>query len=289
MAGFWRPSASLTFSAEHGRSEGAPSLSDLNRPTYTDSPFVCDTRAEPCSNQQVERVRGGNPGLEPSGSSRFRIGAEWRAGPHGFGIDWFRSESTGLPAQVSPQHLVNLDAAGERLPPGGAVIRDGTGRIDRILSPLLNSGESEGRGVALRAGTAWETGWADMKLDAHVLRQTSSVSRVAGSVQPGDFPRHRAHASLKATRNGVTARLDTRFVSGFRNAAGTGHYGSWIGHDLTLHWQDAFGSDGLAIAGGVLNVGDNGPALNPASPDSPSITADSLRGRTFFLRVSMAF
>lgn len=101
-------------------------------------------------------------------------------------------------------------------------------------------------------------------------------------LQPGDFPRYRAHATLKASRNAVTASRNTHFVSGFRNAAGTGH-------DLALHWQDAFDVDGLAVAGGILNAANNGPALNPDSPDSPSITADSLRGRTFFLRTGMSF
>ena len=78
-------------------------------------------------------------------------------------------------------------------------------------------------------------------------------------------------------------------MSGFWNATRTGRYSSWTGHDLALHWQEAFNVDGLAIAGGILNVANTGPALNPATPDSPSITADSLRGRTFFLRSRMSF
>ena len=289
VAARYRLFGALTLRAQRGWYESAPGLVDLNRPTFIDAPFICDTSVDPCSVQQVERERGGNPELEPSETEYLRAGAEWRVGRHSIGIDWFGFESTGLPRQVSPQYLVNQDVAGLDLPPGAEVIRDGTDRIDRIVSPLLNSGESESRGIAVQAGTSWDTRWAKMELDARMRRQSRSVSRVAGATQPGDFPRYRAHATLKASRNGVTASWNTHFVSGFRNAAGTGRWSSWVGHDLALHWQDAFDVDGFAVAGGILNVADNGPALNPASPDSPSITADSLRGRTFFLRTGMSF
>ncbi len=289
VAGHYSSFEPVILRVQRGWYESAPGLGDLNRPTFIDFPYICDTSLDECSNQQVERVRGGNPELEPSETEYFRLGMEWRSGRHRFGIDWFRSESTGLPSQVSPQYLVNLNAAGGDLPPGAAVIRDGTNRIDRIVSPLLNSGESKSRGIALMAGTAWETEWAKMELDARVRRQTRSIFKVAGARQPGDFPRYRAHATLKASRNDVTASWNTYFVSGFWNATRTGRYSSWTGHDLALHWKDAFDVDGLAIAGGILNVANNGPALNPATPDSPSITGDSLRGRSFFLRTSVSF
>ncbi len=214
-----------------------------------------------------------------------------RAGRHSFGIQMYESESTGLPSNVSrqPQYLVVLDVSGSALPPGAAVIWDGTGRIERIVSPLVNSGELDSQGVVVRAGTSWKTKLADMELDARIHRQNKFEFRVAGAIQPGDFPPNRAHATLKASRRDLTASWNAYHVSGFWNAARTGRYGSWTGHDQALHWQDVFDVDGLAFAGGILNVGNSGPALNPASPNNPYITTDSLRGRTFFLRAGMSF
>ena len=52
---------------------------------------------------------------------------------------------------------------------------------------------------------------------------------------------------------------------------------------------NAFGVGGLAVAGGILNVGNRKPALNPASPDSPALTNRSLMGRTLFLSASMSW
>ena len=289
VAGRFRPNAVLTLRAHWRFAQGAPSWSDLNAPKLTDFPYVCDTRATPCSVQQVLRETGGNPDLEPSESDQVGLGVGLRAGAFTFAADWYRNETDGAPARVSPQRLVDLDTAGQALPRGAAVIRDDTGRIERIVSPTLNSGEGESQGVALRAGAAWETDWAALDMDIHVLRELSGEYRVEGLKQPGDSPRHRAHAALRASRGDVTASWNAYVVSSYWNAARTGRWNRWTGHDLALHWRNAFGVGGLAVAGGILNVGNRKPALNPANPDSPALTDRSLMGRTLFLSASMSW
>lgn len=289
IAGRFRPNDALALRAFWRSWEAAPSWNDLNAPRVTDLTSVCDTRATPCSSQQVPRETGGNPNLEPGESTHVGMGVTLRAGGFTLGADWYRSENGGVPERVSPQRLVDLDASGRSLPPGAAVIRDGSGRIERIVSPTLNSGEGEVERVALRAGAEWDTDWAALDMDVHVLREVSREYRVAGVKQPGDSPRHRAHAVLEASRGDVTASWNAYMVSGYWNADRTGRWGRWTGHDLAVHWRDAFGLDGFAVAAGVLNVGNRGPALNPASPDEPAITSRSLAGRTFFLRATRSW
>ncbi len=285
----YRPNGFLTLRARRSEWQGVPGWSDLYGPKVTSFPYVCDTSSQPCSQQQVETETGGNPSLEPSESNSSGIGATFSIDGLSIAADWYRSETDGSPARVSVQRLVDLEAAGRSLPAGAAVNRDAASNIQSIENPVLNSGESESQNAAVSVGAAVETGWAALDLNLHVLRRVSRESRVAGLVQPGDSPRHRAHASLKATRGDVTASWNGYMRSGYWNATRTGRWSRWTGHDIALRWRDAFGVDGLAIAGGVLNIENSGPAFNPASPDTPSYTHDSRRGRTFFLRASMSW
>ncbi len=111
---------------------------------------------------------------------------------------------------------------------------------------------------------------------------------MAGEEQPGDYPRDRVHASLHASRGGVTASWTLHAVSGHWNAAGTGRWEGWQGHDLALLWRGAFGIERLNLAGGVLNVGDRGPPTNPASPNDPLLRLDSVMGRTLFVNATLS-
>ncbi len=289
VGGRFRPNEALALRAFRGSWDIAPSMNDLNAPRVIDYSDVCDTRAPPCTSQRISRETGGNPDLEPGEATDVGMGVTLRAGGLTLGADWYRVEVSGVPARISPQRLVDLDASGQSLPAGAAIIRDSEGRIERIVSPTLNSGEGEFERVALRAGAEWDTDWAALDMDIHVLREVSGESRVAGVKQPGDFPRHRAHAVLKASHGDVTASWNAYMVSGYWNAARTGRWGRWTGHDLAVHWRDASGLDGFAIAAGILNVGNRGPGLNPASPDEPAITSRSRAGRTFFLRATMSW
>ena len=115
VASRYRPNDALTLRTHWTYSEGAPGLSDLNKPKSINAPYICDTRAQPCSVQQVDRESGGNRNLKPSESNNANIGATLRFGELTIAADWYRSESDGTPAQVSPQHLVNLDVAGKSL------------------------------------------------------------------------------------------------------------------------------------------------------------------------------
>ena len=181
VAGGFRPNDVPALRAFLGYREGAPNWSDLNAPRQTDFPYVCDTRATPCSNQQVARETGGNPNLEPSERRHVGLRATLRAGAYTLGADWNRIRTKGLPAQFDPQRLVDLDAAGQSLPPGAAVIRDGSGQIARIVSPTLNIGETEAeRGQELCRPEERQHG-AELLPALAYLPRTSSLQRFAQS------------------------------------------------------------------------------------------------------------
>ena len=89
----------------------------------------------------------------------------------------------------------------------------------------------------------------------------------------------------------MTASWNVTFVSGFWNQQETYRYNSWIGHDVTLRWKNAFGKENVYLTTGILNVGDRGPATDSTIPGAAGAitTLDSLRGRTFFLTTKMSF
>ena len=282
----------LTLRGSWDRGSKAPGLRALHLRGSIDYPYVCDTRTltvtgEECDETQVERVSGGNPNLEPDKAESVSFGAVTSLGPLSLSADWFRIGLSDVPAQLSAQSIIDLDAEG-RLPPGAAVIREGD-LITRIESPLVNSGETDVSGIDLRARAGWKADWADLVLDARWSRVTGYERKVAGEVQPGDYPRDRVHASLRASRNGVTASWNVHAVSGYWNESRTGRYEGWTGHDVTVRWNDAFGLGGLDLAGGVLNVSDRGPSIDPTNPDQPDVTLDSARGRTIFLTATMSW
>ena len=258
---------------------------------YLDDPQACVDRA-PVLQVKTEDV--GNPNLVPAKASSVGIGATLRFASMFLTADWYRQKVWNQASRPSPQFLVNLENRGQALPEGAQVSRVGgseTGTIEKIVRPLMNDRDNDSRteGLALRAGAAWETAWALLDLDINYLRTIDSQSRVQGVKQPGDYPRHRAHAVLRASRGDLTASWNVHTVSSYYNSTGTGRWDSWTGHDLALQWQGAYGLQGLRLSAGALNVGDRKPALNPANPDNPALSYDSVRGRTYFLNASLGW
>ena len=279
VANRYRLNDALALRASWSGGGSPPGLGDLHALETLDHPRICDTSQPDCTRRQVTRAGVGNPDLKPDQAQSVGVGATMRLGAFSFGADWFKIEISDHPAQLSPQSIVDLDVAGN-LPPGARVVRDG-GHITRIVSPLYNSGETEVAGIELRVGTVWETDLAELSLDIRGLRTTGYEVRVAGQEQPSDYPRDRVHASLRASRGGVTASWS------FHNEERSGRYGTWTGHDVALLWRGAFGIDRLDLAGGVLNVGDRGPST--AGPDDSLLRLDSVMGRTLFLNATLSF
>ena len=276
------------------KGSGPPSLSSMHLAEAVGFPRVCDTKLRtdtsmPCDRPQRRQVSGGNLELKPYKAKALSAGAQANLGFLTMSADWFRIELSETEARMSAQKIVDLEASGQ-LPAGAQVIRlGGDGAIDRIVNPIVNTGESTVAGVDMQAGARWDAGWADFAADLNWLYVTEAESRVGGEVQPGDYARHRIHSSLRASRGGITANWSVHAVSGFNNALETGRYDTWVGHDITLLWRDPLGIEGMTVAGGVFNVADREPSVDSSDPTEADIRLDSARGRTFFLRGRMAW
>ena len=287
----YRLNENLALRASWSRAARPPSLTELHSPEALGFPRVCDPvnkdpNGRPICTQQ-EMLTGGNPDLEPDSAERLSVGATAGFGAYSFAADWFTVEVSDIPDSVSAQTVVDRAAAGNPVP-GTNVERDGQ-RIDKIRNLTAQEGESETEGFALHAGAAWETDRADLALDVRAVRTTHFEYRVLGVEQPGDFPRDRAHAVLRASRGDLTVSWNAHLVSGYSNTSEAGRYKGWHGHDVALQLRDALGLDGLDLTGGVLNVADRGPSIDSSGEDGPALTLDSVRGRTFFVNATMSW
>ena len=291
VASSYRVNDALTLRGAWDKASRPPRLRDLHF-SSNDFPWVCDKTAysgplDDCPLRQEERVSSGDPNLESDEAESVSVGASMDLEPLFLSADWFRITLADVPTELSAQLIMDLEVEGA-LPPGVAVMREGD-TITLIESPVVNSGESDVSGVDVRARLGWETGWADMVLDTRWLHVSKHEARAAGRRLPGDHPRDRVHGSLRANRGNVTALWDVHAVSGFLNERGTGRFKGLVTHDIAVRWSDPLGLGGMDLTGGILNVADRGPSIDPTAPDAAFGTQDTVRGRTFFLNATMAW
>ena len=292
VASRFRVNDALSLRGAWDKGSRAPSLYDLHF-SRNDFPWLCDrvTHTDPqvrCPIEQKERISRGNPDLEPDKAESFSLGAAAELGSLSLSADWFRIALSDVPGELSAQSIIDLEVR-NALPPGVKVVRDSGGEIDRIESPVVNSGEFDMSGVDVRARIGWDADWADLVLDARWLHESRRETRVLGELQPGDNPRNRVHGSLRASMGNVTANWSVRSVSGFWNVRRTGRFDTWVGHDVSVRVVDAFGLGGMDLTGGILNLADRNPSIDPTDPDAAYRPADSVRGRTVFLSTTMSW
>ena len=269
-----------------------PGLNQQHSQAALDFPYICDIKTHTgdladCRTISVERISSGNSDLELDETESFSFGAATSFGPFSLQADWFYIEVSDIPARLSTQSIVELEAAGQ-LPAGVEVIRDGD-VISQIRSPWVNSGEIDLEGVNLQVRADWETSWADMAFTTRWLHVSRYSSRVNNELQPGDRPHNRVHASLRANRGRISANWNLHAISGYSNVRETAKYDDWMGHDLVVRWHDAFGLSALEVHGGILNISNHGPSRDSTSPgvSGSDITLYASLGRTLYLNAKL--
>ena len=275
----------LTFRASGSRGELPPAIIVMNAEDFSSDAYV---RLPGRPGQILRYTVGGNPKLQPFDIKSFSFGFESELGPVELNVDRFRVDWSNRPELLSfgtvlRRHLLGLD-----LPAGVEV------DLDRglISGPWANVGNATKSGIDMRLHTAWRSGRVDYSFDTRWLHVSDSRSGTFGILRDDDeIPRNRLHATIRATRGDVTAGWSVNSISSF-NSSETfidERYPSWIGHDLSLSWRNAFGVDNLVLTGGILNVTDEGPPTIPSRPDYYSLSYDTRQGRTLFLATSMTW
>lgn len=285
IATLYRLIPGLAFRSSWSGGARPPSLSELLGKQSISHPYICDaeTVTPDCSRDQVEYVTGGNPNLQPDDAENLAAGVLTELGPFSASADFFRLRVSEIPNKLSPQVIIDLEKSGGLAEYPDVKVTRLDGRLERIESPLSNSGEIDMDGFTVQVEGAWEISWVDIMLNANWLKITNYETRIAGDEQVGGVPDDRLHVLLRTDYNDITAQWNMHVVSGYSSSDGITEYGSWIGHDLALNWGRSLGFGKLQLTGGILNIGDK----SQPSTESSGLYLDSILGRTFFLTAKL--
>lgn len=276
----------LTLRGSWSKTARPPGIGGLHTARVVTRPRVSDPMTG--LRYEIVAINSGNPELDEDRADSLAFGIVSDMGPLTLSADWYRMGLSRLLTIYSAQGLLRLEAQGA-LPEGVVIHRDPqTHLVTSIVKPVTGDGKIDVSGIHLRAQTGWETRWADFELDVWWAHLTKYHERASGLEGAYTVPRNRAHVVLRATRGDVMVQWSAYGLSDRPNYWGSSYPG-WVGHDLSVRWEDAFGIAGTEITGGIVNVADREPPEDPDDPGYPDETFDSIRGRTLFVGVEKSW
>ena len=291
----YRPTGIIALRGSWSTGEGAPSMADLYSTEDQDHPYIlCDPgtgdppRACDAPNRrQVTREASGNPRLDPSEVERLAIGAEARRGPFFLAAEWYRLSVSGQPAlNTATWAMLNLP-----LCTSGMTMDciDRTGGDITIHQSYDNILDSEISGINTRFGGGMRTSWGIVGMRGAWRHVLDAERRFAGRKERFVIARNAVRVGVLARRGNLSAVWTANYRSGFRNQDGSGEFGSWTGHDLSVDWADPLGLDGARVSAGVFNFTDTKLSTDTSDPSSTDGPVAAGWGRTFFLTLNMRF
>ncbi|MXW92972.1 MAG: TonB-dependent receptor [Rhodospirillaceae bacterium] len=291
----YRPIENLTLRSSWSVGQRPPSMSSLHSTADQDHPYIsCDpgTGDPPrsCTSpnpRQVGRETAGNPKLDPSDTKRFAIGVEARKRPYFLGVEWYRLSRTDLAGRNSADWAVrNLE---ECEPGNRSNCIDRTGGAITIYDSYANIVDVELTGVTVRFGGGFRTSWGIVGARGAWRHVTGAKRRVAGRTEGYAVPKNMVRAGFLARRGNLSLVWTSNYRSGFENAAGTGKFDAWFGHDAVLDWKAPMGLNGARLTAGVFNLTDAPLSVNTANPGSVDGPTEAGWGRTFFVTLNARF
>ena len=105
------------------------------------------------------------------------------------------------------------------------------------------------------------------------------------------FPEDKITTSVRYNRENLTFSLNSSYISSFENVSETGRYPSYLKHDFTVNYVDAFGVSGLDLTGGFLNLTEEEPSLDPVDGYNDSVVLQlyPVSGRVGFINFKYSF
>lgn len=298
----FQPMDNLTLRASYGEGFRAPSLDILTQKTSFSASTISDEQTCVALGQpadcsvQVDSFSIANPGLESESSSQYSLGVayepfDWM----NLTLDYYNIEIDNRIRQFSPTYLLQLEAAGDPMPPGLSVERNVTsGRITEIIYGFGNQGVVENSGMDVNMRLTYDMFGGNMSTNlqwSHMLDY--SVDGGRDTVKDPGTPADRIVVSnlysygdwsFAYNLNLIGEQFDDFDDDGKR----IGHVPTWITHDVQLNYHAPWNGK---FTLGARNVGDKMPPVglgSVGSRDYDFFLYDGF-GRTTYFRYTQTF
>jgi iron complex outermembrane receptor protein len=290
--GFKAPNLTALNSA---RSESFNNVNDI---TQCQAQGISD---DDCPTFQVRNFSGGNPDLESESSEGFDIGVVWEPIDNlTIGVDYFETDISDAIQQIGIQTLVNLEAAGQPLPSGTAIIRGADigpgipGRISQIETGFANVSEFNVTGVDVKVSYSYNTD--TMGTFSTNLQYSKLFDYLFTSLPGADAteqlnllfaPDDRATFAANWNYGDHTVALQTYWIDG-TGPEGPTRVASFVNHNLTYIYRASWDAD---ISVGVRNLADRDPSFSSTWGRTSTNEADlyDVYGRTPFITYKQRF
>ncbi|NVK75780.1 MAG: TonB-dependent receptor [Oceanospirillaceae bacterium] len=278
----YEPSDGLVLRGSYGLGFRAPTLNDLYGAETESAEFArdfisCETAGltdDNCPLLQYTTYFSSNPDLEPEDSETFTLGMAYQfADTASFTVDFWSISLSNVISGFSVQQLINLERAGDPLPDGAEIIRDGGGRIDEVIAgSAVNVAELKTDGLDFNFRWADEYEFGSVGLNVQVgytNSYESSLNNFRNVVGEPGFPKFRSAIGVDYSKSDFALAWNVNIIDGTYSSTSVeaatgnflkeGHVSSWVTHNIQLKYNL---TDNGELVIGVRNILDKAPALN---------------------------
>lgn len=294
------------FRASYGEGFRAPTLDILTQQPQPGNPGVndpatCINFGQPANcNVQVQAITIANPEISSESSEQLSLGVAYQPTDWlNFSADYYNIKITNLIRFFGAGTILQREQTNQALPPGIGLTRLPSGGIDLITQGYSNEGKWQISGLDFNINTNFDFG------DFGRLNQTLQLSHRLDSKidggrntvkDPGE-PKQRGVLSnvyaygdfdLAWNLNYIGSQFAEVDTDANDNIVRTGHFGSWITHDLQLTYTLPTNTKLIV---GANNVFEKQPTLgsDPNFLRNYNFDLYDAYGRILYFRISQAF
>lgn len=305
------PNDNVTFRSSWGEGFKAPNLTSLyGAPSQSSDPTIdtalcAEQGIAECPSRQIQTLRTSNLDLVPEDAETFNVGMILDIGSFSASLDYYDIEITNAVTRLSNTTIVERFAEGDPVVNSSitrAPTTDGSlGAILNIVSPISNAAVTGVSGIDLDMNLNLESGIGNWDLGMQWVHTLSNelqntpddeLTDLIGESSTGvsGYPADRVNTSIRLNRENLTFSLNSRYIGSFNNPTETGKYESWLSHDATVSWLDAFNVSGLEFTAGVQNFTEEEPKIDFEGYDrSITLNLYSVLGRIPFVNFKYSF
>ena len=253
----WQLADGLVWRGSWGEGFRAPTLDILTQKTTFSAESVNDAATcailagDPDKQCQVNTYFIANPDLQPEESTQMATGLSYDVNDNfNVTVDYYNIEIDNRIRSFGAQYLINAERAGDPVPAGLSVTRDGQGVISEIIAGYGNEGTLETSGIDIKATANFDFGSAGALVSNVQVSHTFDYSIDGGRnlVEDIGMPRQRAVWNNSYNIGDLTFGYNLNMIGSTAedtvDGEQLGHIGTYVTHDVQVNytspWNNKF-------------------------------------------------